>query len=128
MGAKAVMRAVAEDQVRVGLAADVKAVWVGECGLVSVGRGERDDYLVSLSYALAAELAGRRCGPAEGHDRRPPPQHLLDRRGHQRRAVAQVMLRGRVLEQRDARTWDAVAQRLVPRNGQQPEHVLELRR
>ena len=67
------------------MAADVKAAGLGEDGLVTVGRGERDDHLVSFADALPAEFAFGGCRPAEGHHRRPPAQHLFDRGGHQRR-------------------------------------------
>jgi hypothetical protein len=117
-----------ERQVRVWVAADVETVRIGEGGFVAVGRGERDDHLVAGPDVLPAEVAVGGGGPAERHDRRPPAQHLLDRAGQQRRVRAQVVLGVGMLEQRDARAGQAVAQRLVPGHGEQPEHVLELGR
>src|SRR5215469_14359649 len=126
MGSQAEVRAVTEHQVGIRVAADVKTVRASEDGLVAVGRGERDDYLVSFADALPAEFAVSGCRPAEDHDRRPPAQHLLGRDGHQRRIGAQFIGCVRGLKQRDARAREAVTQRLIPSHREQPEHVLEL--
>jgi hypothetical protein len=82
MGAETEVRAVAEHEVRVRVAADVEAVGIGEDFVVTVSRGERDDHLVTGPDELAADLAIV-CGrAAEGHHRRPPAEHLLDRGRH----------------------------------------------
>jgi len=120
------MRAVAEHQVRVRVAADVEAAGIGEHFVIPVSRGERDDHLVTGLDGLPADLAIVCGGAAEGHHRRPPAEHLVDRGRHQGRIGAQLFLCLRMLDQRDARAGQAVAERLVPSHREQPEHVLEL--
>src|SRR5215472_8526404 len=103
------MRAMAEHNVIVGLTADVEPTGLCEGRFVSVGRGEGDDYLPAFLNALAADLAHGRRGSPEGHHRRPPPQHLLDRASHQGAVSAQVRLCIRMLKQCNTGTGQAVA-------------------
>jgi hypothetical protein len=124
--AQAEVRAVTEHQVRVRVAADVESARICEYFGVTVGRGKGDDHLVPGPDGLAADVGVGRGRPAEGHDRRPPAEHLLDRGRHQGRIGAQLFLRLWILDQRDARAGQAIAQRLVPGHSEQPEHVLEL--
>src|SRR5215469_209111 len=109
------MRAMAEHKVVVGLTADVELNWLCEGSFVSVGRGEGDNYLLSFLNALAADLARGGRGSPEGHDRRPPPQHLLDRARHHGAVSAQVLLCIRMLKQCNTGARQAVAHGLIPR-------------
>ena len=121
------MRAAApERDVFVGRPGDVEAIRVREHRLVAVRGDVPEDDLVAVAHGLPTQLGVAHRRPAEAHDRRRPPQHLLDC-GRQQGAIGAYALELiRVLEERNHAVGDQVAGRLVAGDRQQEEEEVEL--
>ena len=126
VGAEAEVGAVAEGQVRVGIAGDVEAVRVDEHGLVPVGGRVVDLYLVVLGDVLAGQFEVAGGGPAELDDRRGEPQHLFQRGRQQAQVVAEPDELTGVLRQGQQRVRQQVAGGVVARDHQQLEEPVEV--
>src|SRR5581483_645973 len=90
VGAEAEVFGDAEGQMRVGIAADVEALWVGEHVLVAVGRRIEHRHLLARGDLGTRELGVLCRRPPEVMERVSPPQDLLDRARKQRRVRTYV--------------------------------------
>ena len=120
------MRPVAEGDVRVGVAADVEAIGVGEHRLVAVGRCVVDDDLVARGDLLAGELGVLGGGAAELDDRRGVPQHLLDRGRDEPEIGPQPRELAGVAGQRQQGVGDEVAGGVVAGDDQELEEAVQV--
>ena len=120
------MGAIAERQVRIGVALDVEAIRVGEDPLVAVGGRVDHHHLVALRDPLAGD-AGRPSGRTPKLDGgRRVTQHLLDRARQQRQVGHELLPLIVVLgEQRDA-GGDESARGLVAGDHQQLEEAIQV--
>ena len=96
---KAGMDAVAERQVRVGIAGDVKAVRIVELPGITVGGAHHRKNKLSSWDHLAMHLDVSRCRARHPLQRRPVAQGLLDRRGEELRRRPQPGKLLRVIEE-----------------------------
>jgi hypothetical protein len=87
--AGAAVRTDAEAQMAVPLAIELEVVRIAELGVVPVGRGPVDQYLVTLPDLMAFELGVAQGRAADRDERGVEPQQLLDGRGYQLRLAAQ---------------------------------------
>src|SRR6185312_3730502 len=124
--AEAEVRALPERDVVVGAAGDVEAERVGEAALVDVGRHVVDDHLVARPDRLPAQLQIAGGGAAERQHGRVQAQHLLDRRGQQRRVGPEPRVLVRVPQQQEHAAGQRAADGVVARDHEQEEEHLQL--
>ncbi len=97
-----------------------------EVALVAVGGDVPEDDRVALLDVLAPERGVLGRGPAEVHDRRAVPQHLLGRALHQREVALESLQLVGVPEQRVHAVGGQVPGRLVAGDREQQEEEVDL--
>jgi hypothetical protein len=93
----------AEGQVTVGVAVPAQLPGAGDLRVVQVGGADDGHDVLAAADRAAADIDVPGCDPGDGHDRRLPPEQLLDHRrdrlGLGDQAPAGVRVPGEVAEE-----------------------------